>query len=357
MRMKKIICLMLAGSCILSACSRTAESESETSAVDTTQEENQVLSLSVATVGNWEGIVRGKVFDEYAEKLSEWSDGTMEIKLYDAGSLGDDKDLIEGVKLGTLNIINSCPAYQTDVVPEAALLDAPGLYTSIEQYNIMMESGYMDVMQQYYNDAGLQLLGSFAYTFRQMSSNKPTQTLADLQGLRIRTMENRYHEIYWQAMGATSIPLVFSELYMALSQGTMDAQENSIYNLVSSNLGEVQRYVIFTYHAPMVSSYVMNKEQYDALTEEQQDLLHRMIDGIKADVIANIPEEEEQNQKELSEKYGMAMLYPNTEMVMALREGSGRDAVIAALREDLGNEKVDTFLQVLEDATRKAGEH
>ena len=148
MRMKKIICLMLAGSCILSACSRSAESESETSAVDTTQEENQVLSLSVATVGNWEGIVRGKVFDEYAEKLSEWSDGTMEIKLYDAGSLGDDKDLIEGVKLGTLNIINSCPAYQTDVVPEAALLDAPGLYTSIEQYNIMMESGYMDVMQQ-----------------------------------------------------------------------------------------------------------------------------------------------------------------------------------------------------------------
>ena len=89
----------------------------------------------------------------------------------------------------------------------------------------MMESGYMDVMQQYYNDAGLQLLGSFAYTFRQMSSNKPAQTLADLQGLRIRTMENRYHEIYWQAMGATSIPLVFSELYMALSQDTMDAQE------------------------------------------------------------------------------------------------------------------------------------
>ena len=153
-------------------------------------------------------------------------------------------------------------------------------------------------------------------------------------------------------MGATSIPLVFSELYMALSQDTMDAQENSIYNLVSSNLGEVQKYVIFTYHAPMVSSYVMNKEQYDALTEEQQDLLHRMIDGI-----ANIPEEEEQNQKELSEKYGMAMLYPNTEMVMALREGSGRDAVIAALREDLGNEKVDTFLQVLEDAARKVGEH
>ena len=52
----------------------------------------------------------------------------------------------------------------------------------------------------------------------------------------------------------------------------------------------------------------------------------------------------------------MAMLYPNTEMVMALREGSGCDAVIAALREDLGNEKVDTFLQVLEDATRKAEE-
>ena len=85
-----------------------------------------------------------------------------------------------------------------------------------------------------------------------------------------------------------------------------------------SNLGEVQKYVIFTYHAPMVSSYVMNKEQYDALTEEQQDLLHRMIDGSKADVIANIPEEEEQNQKELSEKYGMAMLYPRYK-----RDGDG----------------------------------
>ena len=268
MRQKRWLCFLLAVLIGLCGCQNTVppESESETSV----ESEEKPLRLSVATTGTWTNVVRGKVFRKYSEKLKEWSGGHLQMELFDGGCLGNDRDLTAGVQLGTLCIINSCPAYQIDAVPQAALLDAPGIFTSVEQYNTLMESGYMDVMQKYYNDAGLQLLTSFAYTFRQMSSNKPVYTIEDLKGLRVRTMENKYHEAYWNALGATSFPLVFSELYIALRQGNMDAQENSIYNLETSSLGEVQDYVIFTYHSPMVSSYVMNKEQYDALSEEDK---------------------------------------------------------------------------------------
>lgn len=89
--------------------------------------------LSMATSGNWEDIARGEIWNEYCDKLAEWSGGELRIRSYFNGSLGNDLELIEGAKEGTLSIINSVPSYQISVVPEAALLDVPGLFDSTEE--------------------------------------------------------------------------------------------------------------------------------------------------------------------------------------------------------------------------------
>ncbi|MCD8009247.1 MAG: TRAP transporter substrate-binding protein, partial [Lachnospiraceae bacterium] len=271
-----MICLaLLLG---LTGCGTTKETENSTSAAqsDTAEtsrtaeeseegEEEDVVYLSVATSGNWEPIIRGELFEEYAEKLLEWSDGKLVMKIYYNAELGSDLELIAGVQEGTLCIVNLVPAYQTSVVPEAALLDIPGLFESTEEFNYFIENYYWDQMQSFYNEAGIRMLTCSAFAFRQLTSNQEISSLSDLQGLKLRTMEVEYQIAFWQSMGATVIPMSWQEVRLAIQQGILDAQENPIGYVISANLAEVQNYITLTNHMPMVSSYLMNEEQYQAL--------------------------------------------------------------------------------------------
>ena len=352
---KRLVSILLLGMILLlGGCSGIEAPSGESTETGAIEETEPVVRLSMATSGNWTNVIRGKVFNKYCRKLEEWSDGKLTMSMYDMARLGDDMELLEGVQLGTLNIINSVPGYQCEAVPEAALLDLPGIFTSVEQYNAMMDDGYFDVMQQYYNQAGLQLLSSYCYSFRQVSSNFPIYSMEDFQDLRIRTIENKYHIKFWESVGATAIPLPYSEVFMALRQRNMEAQENPLYNLVSSNLAEVQNYVIFTYHAPMVSNFVMNKDQYDALSDENKELLRLFFEGDKEDVIRQMPGEDQQLQSDLKSDYDLTMIYPDEELLQSL--WACNTEVLEMLRTELGDAVVDEFLAAAEAARLKVSE-
>ena len=341
------VLLMLAGGCAANENRAETTGEVETG-VGETGEAEETVQLAVAVSSDWTGVLRGEIFESTAEKLEEWSEGTLSIRLYDRGQLGDDADLIQGVQLGTLNIINGVPASQIAAVPEAALLDAPGIFSSVEQYNRMMENGYLDVMQGYYRQVGLQLLDSYAVSFRQLSSSQPIFSLADFQGLHIRTMETPYHTAYWSALGAVAMPIPYSELYFALRQGTVAAQENPLYNLISGRLYEVQQYLIQTNHAPMATNYVMNLEQYEALSPEHRSLLERFLEELKAEEIQRLPEEEASQLEQLSQEHGMEILTPSEELREQMQEAS--EPMLNLLRQDLGADVVDGFLEAVEAA-------
>lgn len=339
------VLLLFAGGCSVGEDGEAALSHTEETAATESEAPKETVQLAVAVSSDWTEVLRGGIFENAAGKLEEWSDGTLSIRLYDRGQLGDDADLIQGVQLGTLNVINSVPASQIAAVPEAALLDAPGIFSSVEQYNWMMESGYLDVMQGYYQQAGLKLLDSYAVSFRQLSSSQPILSLEDFQGLHIRTMETPYHTAYWTALGAVAMPLPYSEVYFALLQGTVAAQENPLYNLISGRLYEVQEYLIQTNHAPMVTNYVMNLEQYEALSEEHQELLARFLEELKEEEIQRFPEEEASQLTQLSQEYGMEIVTPSEELLGQMREASTQ--MLDLLRGELGADVVDRFLEAV----------
>ena len=308
---------------------------------DTQQDDEDVLYLTMATTGNWEELLRGDLMEEYSKKLYEWSDGKMILTTLYNGVLGNDLELVRAVQEGTISIVNSVPSYQSGIVPEAALLDVPGLFESVEEYNTFMKENYLVFMQRRYKKKGIHLISSTAYTFRVLTSNREIQSLDDIRGLKIRTMENKYQMEFWQNMGAIVSPLYWAQVRTAIQQGMVEAQENPVGYMKSSDLADVQDYVCMTNHMPMISNVIINEEQFQSMTKEQQELLTRMFQEMDAELARRQPEEDQQLIEELKVN-GCVVSEPGEDIQEAIREAG--KSVLDTLREDLGNSVVDEFL-------------
>ena len=340
---------------VFGGCSRSPASQEDPALPSATEEASaeaeapqDVIYLSMATSGNWEDIARGRLWDEYTRKLSEWSGGKLQMRSYFNGSLGTDLELIEGVSEGTLCIINSVPSYQISVVPEAALLDVPGLFDSIEEYNYFIDNYYMETLQSYYQKHGIRLLASSAFDYRVLTSNRPVRSREELQGLKLRTMENKYQMAFWQALGATVISMNFNQARLAIQQDLLEAQENPLGYMVSTGLSDLQNQVILTNHVLMINNYLMNEEQYQALSDENKELLHRFLNEMDAQLVQEQPMDNEKLVEQLRSE-GIEIYDASGDIRNAIRD-IGRNRVLEMLREDLGAAVVDDFLAKVEQS-------
>ena len=128
-------------------------------------------------------------------------------------------------------------------------------------------------MEKVYQKGGYKLLGYADQGFRVMSTNKNVKSIKDFKGQKNRTMENSYHLKFWKTLGANPTPMTFSEVYIGLQQGTIDAQENPYEVIVSSKLYEQQDYVVETNHLPHYISLIVSDEFYNSLSKDQQKII------------------------------------------------------------------------------------
>lgn len=231
--------------------------------------ECEPIELSLGCSGTVEGTIMGDSIAAAIEAVNTWTNGNFVVNFYPGGQLGGDVELIEGTQMGSVDMFTGAPTSQIGLIQELAVLDIGGLYADVESANQVLQS-FKGQLEPYYNDAGLHLVSMFAPDFRILSTNKPVTTAADLKGLNIRTQENKYHMAFWKALGTNPTPLAFGELYIALQQGMLDAQENPWASIVGAKLCEVQKYVVETNHIPFVSTYVMNKAKYDSMSDAQK---------------------------------------------------------------------------------------
>ena len=349
-----ILLLCLLAGLLLPACGRQQTAErTETKAEETAapaEKADNSRRLSMATSGNWSTAFKGRILEEELEALEEETGGKVKIRLYDRGRLGNDTHLVAGVQAGTIDIMQSSPATQINVVPEAAFFDIPGLFDTLEEWNALLSGEYLSVMKNYYENAGLELLDVFAYSWRTLSSRTPVASLGDLEGLRIRTIGNKYHEAFWKSLGAVPVPYDYSELYFCISEGIADAQENLLDVILVDNLYELQKNVTFTHHLPMISAIAMRKELYDELLPEEREELLAFTGELKARLMAEMPEEEKRLAETLDHDYELELHDPDAGLKTAVRAGSG--LVLDMLREELGERKTEEFLRAVEAARK-----
>ena len=213
--------------------------------------------------------------EKFAEEVYELSDGQMVIQVYPNSVLGGDRELLESCKDGDIPFIVQNTAPQVTFLPDVAIFDMPCLFSTIDDVREKVDNPeFMDKISEVYVEGGYQLLGYADQGFRVMTTNSPVYSLSDFKGQKIRTMENSYHLAFWKCLSASPTPMTFSEVYIGLQQGTIDAQENPYEVIVSNRLYEQQDYVVETNHLPHLISLVASDEFMNTLTPEQQEIIN-----------------------------------------------------------------------------------
>jgi tripartite ATP-independent transporter DctP family solute receptor len=218
--------------------------------------------------------VTGLFAEKFAEEVEELSGGTLKVQVYHNSTLGGDTELIESCQCGDIPFVVQNTAPEVSYMPRLCLFDLPCVFSNLDElHEVLDNEEFMTKVNSIYTEAGFRLLAMADQNFRVMSSNVKIESMEDFSGIKIRTMENSYHMAFWKAVGANPTPLAFSELYVALQQHTVDAQENPYEVICSNKFYEVQDYVVETNHLPHLLALVTNDDFYNSLTEEQREIV------------------------------------------------------------------------------------
>ncbi len=220
--------------------------------------------------------------EKFADEVSKLSNGTMKIQVYPNSVLGGDRELLESCKDGDIPFVIQNTAPQVTFMPDIAVFDMPRVYNTIDEVRQAVDNpNFLKKIEKVYEEAGYDLLGYADQGFRVMSTNTKINSINDFKGQKIRTMENSYHMAFWKALNASPTPMTFSEVYIGLQQGTIDAQENPYEVIVSNKLYEQQDYIIETNHLPHLISLIVSDEFMDSLPKSQQKIIRKAAQTAK----------------------------------------------------------------------------
>ncbi|GAB4114761.1 MAG: TRAP transporter substrate-binding protein [Candidatus Caldatribacteriota bacterium] len=252
--------------------------------------------------------------EAFAKFIEEKSNGSMTVKIYPLGQLGGEKDITEGLQLGTVDFQGSSIGVTATFVPILDVLNLPFLFKGPDHFVKVMESNSGKALlakaQEQGEKVGLKILSIAGPMFRvPMNNVHPIEKIEDFKGLRIRTMQVPMHMSAYSALGATPVPLAFGELYTALQTGVVDGNENGPATLAAMLFYEVQKYVSYL---PVLSNggiFLMSLKTWDKLDDNQKKIVS---EGIQAWTKSMNDEGLKQDKEALSlmESKGTIISYP-----------------------------------------------
>ena len=213
-----------------------------------------------------------------AELLKERTAGKLTMSVHPAGELGSDGAILEGVRLGSIDIALTGNPFFTQFAPRLNVLDLPYLFRDTSHAHKVMDGPIGEALLKDLERNRMKGLGFWEIGFRHITNSRhPIRKPEDLAGIKIRTTPNKAHIEAFRLWGANPAPMAFTELYLALQTGTVDAQENPINNIYANRMYEVQKFVSLSGHAYTASIVAMNLRKFNALSPDQQKTLLEVV--------------------------------------------------------------------------------
>jgi tripartite ATP-independent transporter DctP family solute receptor len=205
-----------------------------------------VLKLGYATSATSHYAVGSTVFCDEIEKGTQ---GRYKCQQFPNSSLGGEREMIEAVQLGTLDLVTTSTGPVGNFVPEVKIVDIPFLFRDYDHARKVMDGPIGQDILTKFPSKGLVALAWTENGFRHMTNSKHAIVKpADAAGLKMRTMENKVHMDGYKAFGIQPTPMAFPEVFGALQQGTVDGQENPIPVILASKFSQVQKHLSLTGH-------------------------------------------------------------------------------------------------------------
>ncbi|WP_370206110.1 TRAP transporter substrate-binding protein [Pararhodobacter marinus] len=215
-------------------------------------------------------------FDAWAEMLNTRSNGRIDAQHFPAAQLGGLAEALEGSRIGTIQVTTAGPDSEEAIAPEiAALGGAPGFIYKNEAHVDAVLQGELGrrASEIAREKTGVEFVAYGETGFRHILAKRPVQSLADLEGLKIRVPQLRIWVDFWSLLGAAPTPLPYSEQYSALSTGIIDAIDSDVFSIEGFRFYEQARYLTLTGHWFLPKAVRVNAAWLDSLPQDLQDLV------------------------------------------------------------------------------------
>lgn len=212
--------------------------------------------------------------EAYAKAVEEKSGGKVRIQIAHSGSTGDWPASIEGLKIGTNDIvlqsIGTLDRY--NIVP--GIEAWPYLLRDVEHFKKVYYGPVgAEFMDEVAKKTSFRIIGAGYRGARWLSSNKPVANLDDLKGVKLRVPPLKMYRMTWEYLGASPVPMGVAELFTSMQQGVVDGQENPLEVIDSMKFYEVQKYAIDTRHVIGAMTWIMSDARFKRLPADVQKLL------------------------------------------------------------------------------------
>ncbi|EGL81971.1 TRAP dicarboxylate transporter, DctP subunit [Caldalkalibacillus thermarum TA2.A1] len=246
--------------------------------------------------------------EAFAKDLQEATDGRVSLEIFGGGQLGGERDVVEQVSLGTLDMTLVTSGPVGNFVPDLAVIEMPFLFKDIDHVYRVLDGEIGQELLAKMEDSNLVGLAFWENGFRHLSNNKhPIYSPDDLQGLTMRTIENDIFVETYRALGADPTPIAWPEVFTSIQQGVADGLDTSYGVFHSTNIYEVQKYYSETnmYYASAV--LLINKDVFESLPADLQDVM-RELAVEHAHKQRAVNQEMETEQKELLKEVGIEIV-------------------------------------------------
>lgn len=209
--------------------------------------------------------------DAFIKKLTELTGGRFEVLEFPAGALGGERENVEQLQIGALQVSITTSGVLGNFVPELGIIDLPFLFRNADHAHSVLDGEIGNELVRKLEPIGIRGLCWGESGFRQVYSNNGRVTTPnDLRGLKIRTMEVPEHILAFQALGAAPTAIALPELFTALQQGTVDALEGPAQAMLSGKYYEVQKFLSFTNHLYAGSLVLISNSFFNSLSADDQ---------------------------------------------------------------------------------------
>lgn len=300
--MKKLVALLLALVMVfaLCACGNNA-----------TSNDNQTYTISIGHSDTTQNLIHISL-EHFAKAVNEKTNGRVTIQIFAAEQLGSNKEMIEMVKMGNLDAMMLPSGQQADFCPKFKALSLPFLFSDYEHVYKVLDGEIGQELLEGLEENNMIQLAYWENGLRQFTNSKrPIEKPEDLAGLKFRTPEDKMTMAIFAAYGASASPFAFSELYLALQQGTFDGQENPVANIYANNFQDVQKYLTMVNYQYQPKDMIFSLTTWNKLPADIQQVLLDCAKEYGAEHRKAIVDSEAQMLAEL-EAAGMQIGYPDT---------------------------------------------
>jgi tripartite ATP-independent transporter DctP family solute receptor len=229
------------------------------------------------------GGLRHQASQMFGEKLKAYTQGRYSVDVHHSGTLGNGPKLLEQMRIGSVDFATTGTAIYGSQVPELTLLTLPYLVETFEQgWALYDHSKWVAEWTAKTQAKGIRIVAIWEAGFRQVTAKKPVRLPEDVKGMKIRIAPNKVYQMLWTSLGANPTVLPFGEVYLALQQGVVDAQENPIPTIHASKFYEVAKIVSLTNHIYAPIPFSIAERRWRDMSAADRDAVAKAAKEVSA---------------------------------------------------------------------------